>query len=152
MNTIIASNRPFPDRKITNPQELNNTIGLEYGGLVLDYIFFPFWSWKVPKEIVDNYICIGFHMTDLPFGRGGQPYENLRFRGIWDTKISAFRLTDKWDEGDIYLKRDFRISDTKEKTIEDAKEVIVEMIDYIVQNKPTPIPQAGEVTTFKRLC
>jgi methionyl-tRNA formyltransferase len=91
-------------------------------------------------------------MTDLPFGRGGQPYENLKLRGIYDTKISAFRFTDKWDEGDIYLKRDFRISNTKEKTIEDAGKIIVEMIDYIVKNNPKPIPQTGEVTIFKRIC
>ena len=148
MNIIIASNRPFPNRNAGNPEQLKEVV--KY--FKPEYILFPFWSWKVPKEIVDNYECIGFHMTDLPFGRGGQPYENLRLRGIWDTKISAFRFTDKWDAGDIYLKRDFRISDTKEKTIEDAGKIIEEMIDYIVKNNPVPVPQVGEITTFKRLC
>ena len=37
------------------------------------YIFFPHWSWIVPKEIFEKYECVCFHMTDLPFGRGGSP-------------------------------------------------------------------------------
>lgn len=138
----------FQNRVATTPDELRDVVEIEKPKI----IFFPFWSWKAPKEITDNFICIGFHMTDLPFGRGGQPYENLILRGMWDTKISAFRFTDKWDTGDIYLKRDFRISDTKEKTIRDAEKVISEMIGYIVKNNPTPTPQTGEITIFKRIC
>ena len=29
------------------------------------------------QEIHENYKCIIFHMTDLPFGRGGSPLQNL---------------------------------------------------------------------------
>jgi len=35
------------------------------------YVFFPHWSWKVPAEIFNIAECALFHMTDLPFGRGG---------------------------------------------------------------------------------
>jgi methionyl-tRNA formyltransferase len=146
---IIASNRQFPNRNVTNPEELDQLL---LGRIEPKYIFFPFWSWKVPSGHLNNYTCIGFHMTDLPFGRGGQPYENLRKRGIWDTKMSAFKFTEKWDEGNIYLKRDFRISDTKEKTIEEAIPLISEMIEYIVKNDPVPVPQTGKVTIFRRVC
>ena len=41
------------------------------------YIFFPHWSWRVPREIIENYECVCFHMTDLPYGRGGTPLQNL---------------------------------------------------------------------------
>ena len=34
------------------------------------YIFFLHWSWKVPEEIINNYECVCFHMTDVPYGRG----------------------------------------------------------------------------------
>src|SRR3989338_6354375 len=37
------------------------------------FVFFLHWSWKVPETIIKRYTCIGFHPTDLPFGRGGSP-------------------------------------------------------------------------------
>ena len=33
------------------------------------YIFFPHWSWIIPKQIWKKFTCIVFHMTDLPYGR-----------------------------------------------------------------------------------
>lgn len=41
-----------------------------------DYIFFPHWSWLVPEDIFKTYECIGFHLGDLPYGRGGSPLQN----------------------------------------------------------------------------
>lgn len=145
---MIASNRAFPGRDVGNPSQLDNILTFANP----KYIFFPFWSWKIPKEVFENFNCVGFHMTDLPFGRGGHPYENLRRLGIWNTKMSAFKITDEWDAGDIYLKRDFTIHDTKQKTIDAAIPVISEMIAYITANDPTPTPQVGEVTKFGRIC
>ena len=45
------------------------------------YIFVLHWSWKVPDEIVAAFECVCFHMTDVPFGRGGSPLQNLIIRG-----------------------------------------------------------------------
>ena len=56
-----------------------------------DYIFFPHWSWKIPEEIYNRFNCVIFHMTDLPYGRGGTPLQNLIDRGITETKITAFK-------------------------------------------------------------
>ena len=50
------------------------------------YIFFPHWSWIIPKDIFNNFQCIVFHMTDLPFGRGGSPLQNPISRKIYKTK------------------------------------------------------------------
>jgi methionyl-tRNA formyltransferase len=50
------------------------------------YLFFLHWSWKVQDEIVDNYECVYFHMTDVPYGRGGGPLQNLIMRGHQWTK------------------------------------------------------------------
>ena len=68
------------------------------------YILFPHWSWKIPGNISENYECIIFHMTDLPFGRGGSPLQNLISRGIYNTKISAVKVVDEIDTGPIYIK------------------------------------------------
>ena len=57
------------------------------------YIFFPHWSEKVADEIINRYECICFHATDLPFGRGGSPTQNLIIQGFDKTKISAFTKT-----------------------------------------------------------
>ena len=37
------------------------------------YIFFLHWSYIIPCSIYDKYDCVVFHMTDLPYGRGGSP-------------------------------------------------------------------------------
>ena len=41
------------------------------------YVFLPHWSYLVPENVYENYECIIFHMTDVPFGRGGSPLQNL---------------------------------------------------------------------------
>jgi methionyl-tRNA formyltransferase len=91
MNTIIASNRPFPNRQATNPEELEQ---IEKTGCI---ILFPFWSWKVPKEITDRYTCIGFHVGNI---NGGSPIQNLIRQGTEDTVIRVFKMNDKIDGGD----------------------------------------------------
>ena len=60
-----------------------------------DYIFFPHWSYIIPKEIFENYTCIVFHMTDLPFGRGGSPLQNLIVRGMKETNIFHYQEAQK---------------------------------------------------------
>lgn len=74
------------------------------------YIFFPHWSFVIPKEIYENYECVVFHMSDLPFGRGGSPLQNLILQGIKKTKISALCVNENIDSGDIYFKYDLDIS------------------------------------------
>lgn len=115
-----------------------------------DYIFLPHWSYIIPKEIYDTFNCIVFHMTDLPYGRGGSPLQNLIVKGHEQTKISALRVTEGVDTGDIYLKKDLALYGTAEEIFLRASKVIIEMIEEILANAPTPIPQSGEVTAFKR--
>ena len=48
-------------------------------------------------------------MTDLPFGRGGSPLQNLIIRGIYDTKISAIKANKEIEAGDIYCQHNLNI-------------------------------------------
>ena len=57
------------------------------------YIFFLHWSWKVPDELINSYECVCFHMTDVPYGRGGSPLQNLIIRGHQETKLTALILS-----------------------------------------------------------
>ncbi|MCD6442964.1 MAG: methionyl-tRNA formyltransferase [Thermotogae bacterium] len=115
------------------------------------YIFFPHWSWKIPKEILENYECVVFHMTDLPFGRGGSPLQNLIVRKIYRTKISAIKVVEELDAGPIYMKEDLCLHGGAEEIYMRASRIIFEkMIPHIIENEPIPKPQEGEVITFRR--
>jgi len=115
-----------------------------------DYIFFIHWAYKIPVEIYDHYRCIVFHMTDLPFGRGGSPLQNLIVRGFSDTKLSAIKVVEKFDAGDIYLKKKLSLKGTANQIFLRADKIIEKMIGQIILKRITPRPQTGSVTIFKR--
>jgi len=114
------------------------------------YMFFLHWSWMVPSSIVDAFECVCFHMTDLPFGRGGTPLQNLIVRGHRETVMTAFRMTDELDAGPIYLKQPLSLEGSAQEIYLRATEVSADMIARIVAEEPEPLPQTGEVTTFTR--
>ncbi len=118
------------------------------------YIFLPHWSSIINSEIYENYSCIIFHMTDLPFGKGGSPLQNLIINGIKSTKISTIKAAKKLDSGDIYCKSaPLDISkNSAHKIYKKASRIIFsELIPFIINHDPTPIAQNGEVATeFKR--
>lgn len=117
-----------------------------------DYIFFPHWSDIIPPEIYNNYNCVVFHIGDLPFGRGGSPVQNLIVRKIYETKITALKVNDLLDGGDIYYQVKFDLKDgTAEQLLQRASEIVFnEMISYIIRNNPVPSKQNGEAVIFKR--
>ena len=115
-----------------------------------EYIFFPHWSWIIPKEIHTKFTCIIFHMTNLPYGRGGSPLQNLIVRGHKETTLTALKCTSELDAGPIYLKRPLSLSGTAEEILERASDLIADMIVEIVQVQPTLVSQQGEVVEFRR--
>ena len=114
------------------------------------YIFFPHWSWIVPKEILSIAECVCFHMTDVPYGRGGSPLQNLIARGKKSTVVSALRMVPELDAGPVYLKCDLDLSGSAESVFERAAELIFHMADEIARNEPEPVPQEGEPVVFPR--
>lgn len=114
------------------------------------YVFFPHWSHIVPPEIYENFECVIFHMTDVPFGRGGSPLQNLIARGIYETKISAIRCVRELDAGPVYMKTPFSLHGSAEEIYMRASGVIEEMIVSTINEKPVPAAQVGEPVFFKR--
>jgi len=161
MKCIIASEKPW-NRHLLD--DLNQEMDVEFqlisknedftfdkvSKIAPYYIFLPHWSYFIPKKIYKNFECIVFHMTDLPFGRGGSPLQNLIERGIHHTKISALRVEEKLDAGPIYLKHDLCLFGTAEEIFIRASKIISEMIGIIITKTPTPTPQVGDVTLFQR--
>jgi methionyl-tRNA formyltransferase len=127
-------------------------------GLTLDfvrelsprYIFFLHWSWKVPDDLVDGYECVCFHMTDVPYGRGGSPLQNLIVRGHRETKLTALRMSREFDAGPVYMKQLLLLEGGAEEIYWRAARLSAEMIQSIIQREPKPVDQRGEVVNFKR--
>lgn len=115
-----------------------------------EFIFFPHWSHRIDPSIHEQFECVIFHMTDLPFGRGGSPLQNLIAQGIYETKISALRCVEEMDAGPIYLKKPFSLYGSAEEIFLRASEVIEDMIVEILEKLPDPMPQEGVPTVFKR--
>lgn len=114
------------------------------------YIFFPHWSWIVPDEILNAYECVCFHMTDVPYGRGGSPLQNLIARGHKDTKLTALKMTCELDAGPFYMKRDLSLTGRAQDIFERSADLIYEMMREMVLSEPTPVPQTGEPVIFAR--
>lgn len=137
-NTYIISNKN--ELTVENVQKINP-----------DFIFFPHWSWLIPKEIYEEYKCVVFHMTDLPFGRGGSPLQNLIDFGLKETKISAIKVESGIDTGNIYVKETLKLNGTADEIFMRASEIIFnEMIPKIIKNNIIPYKQVGEIVEFKR--
>jgi methionyl-tRNA formyltransferase len=115
-----------------------------------EFIFFPHWSWLIPDDIYSKFECLIFHMTDLPYGRGGSPLQNLIVRGHKETMLSAIRCEKGIDAGPIYLKEPLSLSGTAEEILMRASIATEKMIVEIVEKRPLPIPQQGNVVEFKR--
>ncbi len=113
-------------------------------------IFIPHWSHIISNVIFEHYECIVFHMTDLPFGRGGSPLQNLIVLEHETTKISALKVEQEIDAGPIYLKKDLGLGGTAQDIFKNASEIINLMIEEIIVEKITPKPQNGDPTYFKR--
>ena len=115
-----------------------------------DAIFFPHWSSHIPKRIWSKCPCVIFHMTDLPYGRGGSPLQNLIIRKHSTTKLSAILCVEGIDSGPIFLKKNLSLHGTARDVFARCDELIETMIVEIIKTKPEPVPQAGEPVYFKR--
>jgi methionyl-tRNA formyltransferase len=161
-NVIILSEKPWNQHLVKSLKKKNGKINwilidkqLDFNIKNLDFInpfkiFIPHWSYLISKEIYEKFECIVFHMTDLPFGRGGSPLQNLISRGIYSTKISALKVDEGIDSGDIYLKENLELKGNATDIFERSNQIIQKMIIFILQNKIIPVPQKGTVTEFKR--
>jgi len=120
------------------------------GKLQPRYVFFAHWSHRIPADIHDRFECVVFHMTDVPYGRGGSPLQNLIARGHSETMMSALRCVEEMDAGPVYLKQPLALYGSAEEIFMRAASVIKEMIAKIIQYQPVPHPQEGDPVIFRR--
>jgi len=164
-NIVIATIKPW---NISNAKKFKNLHKNKYDVKIITnkkeltyqkmaeiqpkYIFFPHWSWIIPKDIYQAFKCIVFHMTDLPYGRGGSPLQNLIINKVYSTKISAIRVEEKLDAGKVYMKEELFIGlGIAEEIFQELSEkIFFKMMPYILENDPVPEVQKGKVVKFRR--
>lgn len=114
-------------------------------------IFFIFWSKYIPENIFKKFTCIQFHAADLPNFKGGSPIQNQILKNIKNTKISAFRVNDKLDGGEICLKKPLNLSGSAQKIFVNLEDKVIKMIKIISKRKKINfVKQLGKGTFYKR--
>jgi methionyl-tRNA formyltransferase len=132
---------------VSTPEDLTSTLN---SNIIPTYIFFLHWRWIVPKHITQNYECVCFHMTNVPYGRGGSPLQNLIVRGHKDTVLTALQMEEGVDSGPVYLKKSLKLNGTASEIYKRASLLSWEMAGEIILNSIVPQKQKGPVTEFRR--
>jgi len=131
---------------VSSPEELNDILRK----VSPRYIFFFHWNWLVPRHIWERYECVCFHMTDVPYGRGGSPLQNLIMAGHTTTRLSALRMVEEMDAGPVYAKKDLDLYGDAQEIYIRAGRLSAEIMRWIITAKPEPVPQEGNITIFNR--
>ena len=161
MDYIYASNRPWAINTFLEARSclvgnwllVTNTDDLLRAAEATQpkYIFFPHWSELVPAQLTQAYDCVCFHMTDVPYGRGGSPLQNLIKRGVRVTKLTALKMEEQIDAGPIYKKDELNLAGSAEEIFIRMTKLAITQIQYIIENNPKPISQSHEkYESFKR--
>ena len=158
---VVASGRPwnrtlaarlqartgFRFEQISEPENLT---GVRLAALNPRFVFVPHWSHRIAPDVYDRYECVLFHMTDVPFGRGGSPLQNLVVRGHATTVVSALRCGAELDAGSVYLRKPLCLHGSAEEIFVRADAIIEDMVVEILEREPVPALQVGEPTVFRR--
>ena len=132
---------------VDNPKCLYELIN---AGVNPRYIFFPHWRWIVPPDLTNEYECVCFHMTDVPYGRGGSPLQNLIVRGHTSTVLTALRMDEGMDAGPVYKKQALDLSGSAYEIYQRASKLSFDFMRWMVVNEPLAVAQSGEPVTFSR--
>jgi len=114
-------------------------------------IFFLHWSKKIPENIFMNFLCIQFHSSDLPKFRGGSPIQHQILNGLSKTKITAFKVSNKIDKGEICLKQNLSLHGNANEIFKRMEEICIKMIIKIIKLKKINFEkQKKSLKIFKR--
>ena len=103
------------------------------------------WFHKIQSNILKNKLCLGFHASLLPQLKGHAPLNWAIINGLKKTGVSLFRITDKIDSGEVFIKKEFKIdkSDHISDLIEKSKKASYKIIDdyffKFVEKKNKPV-------------
>tara|TARA_A100001015_G_scaffold167124_1_gene185792 strand:- start:793 stop:1458 length:666 start_codon:yes stop_codon:yes gene_type:complete len=114
-------------------------------------IFFIHWSKYIQDFLFNKYLCIQFHSSNLPKGRGGSPIQNQILSNIKKTKISAFKVSQKLDSGPICLQYNLSLKGSALDILKRIENKSIQMIKKIINIKNLNFKkQKGKPSLFKR--
>lgn len=121
----------------------------------IDLILFIGWSWIIPPEVTNKYLCLGIHPSDLPEFRGGSPIQNQIINGICETQVTLMTLSsEKLDAGDIWMKEDLSlVGDNMDIIFDNIKNSSIKLLNNFFNKYPNIECQLQDVSTgsyFKR--
>ena len=126
-------------------RELNPSIGVvvAYGKLIPGRIF------RIPEHNTIN-----VHFSLLPLYRGAAPVQRALENGETRTGITIFEIEKKMDTGDVWAKKEYRISDSDttgslwETLSELGAPFLIDTIEKILAGKIKKSPQNHEDATY----
>ena len=107
----------------------------------IDVLLFIGWSWIIPSNITNTYLCLGIHPSDLPNFRGGAPLQHQIINGIIKSKVSLITLSEKLDGGNIWLKEQLDLSGDNMQIIfnhlvESTSKMLIKFFDVYPNIRP----------------
>jgi methionyl-tRNA formyltransferase len=140
------------DIQIVSAVEISEIQEQIENGISFDFIFFPHYSKMVPTNFLERNNCVGFHTGDLPDDRGGSPIQNKILRGEYSTWVSALKLIENLDAGDILCREAISIENGSiEEILRKISIVIARLIRIVVTENPIPSPQTRHTSISPRL-
>jgi methionyl-tRNA formyltransferase len=113
----------------------------------------------LPKQLLNSLpgSCINVHPSLLPKYRGPSPIISTLLNGDKKTGISIIKMTEKVDEGDIFLQSEFAVSDDdnkdllEEKLIKIGVPLLFSVLDLIEDGKIETFPQNNKSAIYTNL-
>ncbi len=116
----------------------------------INRIYIIHWNYKISQKILDKYKCISFHMTKLPYGRGGSPLQNLILLNKKFTYLTAFETSNNMDSGNIILQKKLFLNGSALSILKRTSNLCFSIIRDLNNKKIVSHPQKGKIVNFKR--
>jgi methionyl-tRNA formyltransferase len=118
-----------------------------------NYIICVGWSWLVPDKIIDDYLVVGIHPSNLPDFAGGSPIQHQISEGITNTKNSLFRLTKNIDSGPVLAKVDLSLEGSLDNVFTNLTSSSIQLISLLLDGNTKKADSKNEqkIKSRKRL-
>lgn len=162
MKVAFIGYRSWASRIFENLTKIENPPWTIVDPSEADVVLYYGWSWKIPKEMYENKLCLILHTSPLPKYRGGSPLQNQIINGEKTSAITILKVAEKIDTGNIYAQANFSLEGTIDQIFDRIVEVGTDYTIKVLNNifiDPTGILEASgypvkqdesQATYFKR--
>lgn len=142
------------DNVKTNIINTHDNLENQIDGHNPDIVLFIGWSWKVPQEIINKYLCLCVHPSPLPKYRGGSPIQHQIINGDLDSALSIFKMTNEVDAGPLCFQGKLSLRGPLNGILSNMTNIGAKAMKQIIEDYKNGClkfwPQQGEATYYKR--